>query len=310
VDVKRSTGGALVVSETVSGANAHEALLRAADIAVTKTNAMGLRGYFTARLAFVGEGTGVKEIYLSDLFMQDMKRATNDRAQVLKPRWAPDGSRLLFTSYLAGVPDIYSYDLRSFQRTKFVGYKGTNMGAQFSPNGAQVAMILTGEGSSEIYVRSAASGAQPRRLTRSEQVKSSPCWSPDGSRLVFAMDPGPQLYVMSAGGGAPARLGSGFSYMAEPDWSRATNKIACTVRVAGGRYQIAVIEAGGGQAKVVSNADFDAIEPAWLADGRHLVYTARDRRSSVLCILDTETGRSTALPTSWPAMQASVWTPR
>ena len=43
----------------------------------------------------------------------------------------------------------------------------------------------------------------------------------------------------------------------------------------------------------VSKAPFDAIEPSWLADGRHLVYTARDRTSSVLAILDTETGRST-----------------
>jgi len=61
----------------------------------------------------------------------------------------------------------------------------------------------------------------------------------------------------------------------------------------------------------LSKADFDGIEPSWLADGRHLVYTARDRTSSVLCILDTETGQSKRLsPASLGAtIGASVWTP-
>ena len=55
-------------------------------------------------------------------------------------------------------------------------------------------------------------------------------------------------------------------------------------------------------------AAFDGIEPSWLPDGRHLVYTARDRSTSVLCILDTETGQSKRVsPTNLgPLAQASV----
>jgi len=71
-----------------------------------------------------------------------------------------------------------------------------------------------------------------------------------------------------------------------------------------------VIDASNGQGKQVSQAPFDAIEPSWLADGRHVVYTARDRRTSVLCILDTDTGKSTPItPVESAALQASVWTP-
>jgi TolB protein len=115
---------------------------------------------------------------------------------------------------------------------------------------------------------------------------------------------------MSASGGAPRRLSVGFTYAAEPDWSRTDrNKIAFTARV-GGRYQIAVYDMATGKGQIVSKAPFDGLEPSWLADGRHLVYTARDRTSSVLCILDTETGKSTVIaPASSAAMQASVWTP-
>lgn len=310
-DVTRGSAGTPVASDVATGSSPRNALLRAADMAVVRTNGVGLAGFFAARLAFVGEATGKKEIYVSDLFLGEAKRLTSDRAQVLTPRWSPDGGRLLYTSYFrSGFPDIFLHDLGSYQRTNFVSFRGTNTGARFSPNGQQVAMILTGEGTPEIYV-SNAQGRQVARRTRSDAVKSSPCWSPDGSRIVFAMDPGPQLYVVPAGGGAPQRLVSGHSYTAEPDWSRAKpNKIACTVRV-GRQYQVAVYDMNAGRAEVVSKAAFDGIEPCWLADGRHLVYTARSRTASVLCILDTETGRSTPIsPASFgAAQQGSVWYP-
>lgn len=312
VDILRGSAATPVDSQTVSGSSARQALLRAADVAVERTNGIGLKGFFTARLAFIGERTNRKEVYVSDLFLGEAKQVTRDNALALTPRWSPDGSRLLYTSYFrAGFPDIFQIDLRSNQRTTFVSFRGTNSGARFSPSGQQVAMVLTGEGTPEIYV-SNAQGRQVSRKTRSAAVKSSPCWSPDGSRLVFAMEPGPQLYTMSAGGGPLTRLATpGFTYAAEPDWSRThPNKIACTVRVAGGRFQIAVYDSKLGKAAVVSQAPFDGQVPSWLADGRHLVYTARDRTTSVLHILDTETGKSTRIsPAEWRAMEASAWTP-
>ncbi len=310
VDITKGTRGTAFSSDVVTGRNESDALLRAADLAVEKTNGLGLKGFFTARLAFIGGGGGKREIYTSDLFFKHVTQVTHDNALALFPRWSPDGSRLLYTSFFkSGFPDIFSIDLNTYQRTTFVSFKGTNTGARFSPSGGQVAMVLSGEGTPEIYV-SNAQGRQVSRKTRSDSGKASPCWSPDGSRLVFTMDPGPQLYVMSAGGGGATRLATGFKYAAEPDWSRAKpNKIVCTVRP--GSYQIAVYDFSKGTAEVVSKAPFDGIEASWLADGRHVVYTARDRSTSRLCILDTETGKSTPIsPSSFgPALQASVWTP-
>jgi TolB protein len=311
VDITKGATGTPFASEVVTGANARQALLRAADVAVVKTNGLGLKGFFTAQLAFIGERTGKKEIYTADIFFGGVKQITRDNALALMPRWAPDGSKLLYTSfYKSGFPDIFQIDLGTYQRTTLVSFKGTNSSARYSPNGQQVAMVLSGEGTPEIYV-STAQGRQVARKTRSDAVKSSPCFSPDGSRLVFAMEPGPQLYVMSVGGGQPSRVTSGISgYCAEPDWSRADpNKIAFTVRKGG--YQIAVLDLATRTSEVVSKAPFDGIEPSWLADGRHLVYTARDRSTSVLCILDSVTGKSVRVsPTSFGSvMQGNVWTP-
>jgi TolB protein len=310
VDITQGSAGTPVASRTFAGETPRVALLRAADFAVEQTNGLGLHGFFTARLAFVGERTGKKEIYVSDLFLGESQQVTRDRALVLTPRWSPDGSRLIYTSYFkSGFPDIFLYNVKTYERQAFASYRGTNSGARFSPDGRQVALVATAEGRPEIFV-SGASGLPIARRTRSDKVKSSPCWSPDGTRLVFAMEDGPQLYVMPAAGGTPQRLVTGSTYAAEPDWSRRNpSKIACTIRD-GVRYQIAVYDFAQGRAAKVSSAPFDAIEAAWLDDGRHLVYTARDRSSSVLCILDTETGKSTPISSGFgPSMQASVWTP-
>jgi TolB protein len=98
-------------------------------------------------------------------------------------------------------------------------------------------------------------------------------------------------------------------YCAEPDWSRASpNKVAFTMMV-GRNYQIGVLDLSTRHGEQVSKAAFDGIEPSWLPDGRHVVYTARSTSTSRVSILDTETGKSVAIsPSSFGAsQQAAVW---
>jgi TolB protein len=309
VDIARGDGTA-AASEVADGATSRAALLRAADLAVARTSGVGLRGFFSSRLVFIGQRTGHKEVYTSDLFFGEVRQITNDRAIAITPRWSPDGGRVIYTSYYkSGFPDIFEINLATYQRTTFVSFRGTNSGAHFSPDGRQVAMVLSGEGTPEIYVSNAEGRAVARR-TNTDSVKASPCWSPDGSRLVFAAEPGPQLYVMPSAGGSPQRITYDVSgYCAEPDWSRAApNKIAFTMKV-GRNFQIGVVDLSTRQGQQVSKAPFDGMGPSWLPDGRHLVYTASTASASRICILDTETGKSVPVsPSSFgPALQASVW---
>lgn len=297
--------GAALASQTFSGTSERNALFRAADFAV-KT-ASGKPGFFASRIAFVSTRSGASEIFVSDLFLGEARQVTHDNAHALTPHWSPDGQKLLYTSFFkSGFPDIFQIDLRSMQRTTFVSLKGTNTGARYSPSGNQVVMILSGEGNPEVYV-SNAQGRQISRRTRTDGVESSPGFSPDGSQIVYASEPGPQIYIMSNSGGSPRRVPTGLSsYCAEPDWSYGDpSKLAFTIREGGG-FQVAVVDLRTGTAKRVSHAPMDAIEPVWLADGRHLIYTARTSSSHNLYILDTESGRSTRLG-SVQAEKASVW---
>jgi TolB protein len=309
VEIMRGSAGVPVLSETVEGTSARNALLRAADVAVVHTSKQG-RGFFAGRLAFVSERGAGMEIMTSDLFGGEVEGWPGVSKQILSPRWSPDGRQLIFTSYRNGFPDIYILDRATRSPRLLISVQGTNTGGRFSPDGGRIAMVLSGEGNSEIYV-SNAQGRGISRLTRNPMVKAGPCWSPDGTRLVFTSEPGPQLYVMSAAvGTAPQRIASNLSrYCAEPDWCRwDASKIAFTAAVGRG-YQIAVYDFSTGRAETVSQAPLDAIEPCWLADGRHLIYTAREANQRRLMLLDTETKRAT--PISPMALdkcsQASYW---
>jgi TolB protein len=104
-------------------------------------------------------------------------------------------------------------------------------------------------------------------------------------------------------------IAAGFgNFCSEPDWSRADpDKIAFSF-MRGGRFQIGVYSLSTGTAEQASKATFDGVEPSWLPDGRHLVYTARNSVTNRICILDTDTQRSTPVspPSFGPALQASV----
>lgn len=309
------SGGSVVLNQVVSGTSSRNALFRAADLAVKAMT--GKPGFFASKLAFIGERTGKPEVYVGDLFMGEVKQITNDKALAMTPRWSPEGGRLLYTSYFrSGYPDIFLMDLGSLQRNTFVSFKGTNSGARFSPNGQNVAMVLSGEGNPEIYVGNS-QGRQITRKTRTTAVEASPSFSPDGSQLVFTSDAagGPQLYVMPAAGGTARRLPTRISgYCAEPDWSKAdASKIVFTVRMGKG-FQLAVYDLKAGIAKqvVMKGVAGDAIEPSWLADGRHVVFSSRAAGTSSLWIVDTENQKATQLSSAsaGKCSQASVLDPR
>jgi TolB protein len=278
------------------GSTQREALFAAADVAVTKT--LGIPGFFQSSIAFVSDRTGHAEIYKADILFQAVRQLTRDRSQCLSPDLSPDGKTLLYTSYHGtGFPDIYKIDLASGKRSVFAGFKGTNTGATFSPDGRSVAMILSGSGNSEVYL-SNTEGRQLRRLTRSTSLEAGPCWSPDGRRLAFTSDQmgGPQIFAMDVQGRSMSRVRTDISRnCSEPAWNpRDSTQIAFTAAIAG-EFEVAVYSFKEGRSQIISKGSGDAVHPAWLNDGRHLVYTERTPRYTRLMILDTITGKRARL---------------
>jgi TolB protein len=284
--------------QQVSGKSLNDAALRAADLAVAKTS--GLKGFFAGRIAFVGRRGSSTDLYEGDLFFQEVRQLTHDKVQCVRPCFSPDGKTILYTSYFRnGFPDIYKIDLASGKRDVFLSFNGVNTGPTYSPNGAQVAMILSGTGNSELYTI----GSDCKnmvRLTKNKSLESDPSWSPDGKTIVLASDNSatgkPQLYIIPAVGGTMKRLPTNISsYCAEPAWNPVEpNIIAFTIAQAGA-FEVAIYNISTSESHTVSQGAGDAVEPAWTRDGRHLIYTERNPNHRRLVLLDTKTGRKSYL---------------
>ena len=187
-------------------------------------------------------------------------------------------------------------DLGTGSKSPIATYKGTNTGAVFSPDGEQIAMSLSGSGNSEIYICDSL-GKNMRRLTSNKSLEASPCWSPNGTRIAYTSDAlgKPQLYEVSSSGGPAKRIPTNISnYCTEPTWNPVDEtQIAFTASVSGG-FQIVLYNYSTRSSEILTGGA-SSVEPAWLCDGRHLVFTQRNKGSTRLMLLDTVTRKVSAL---------------
>lgn len=274
-----------------SGNSSRNSLLRAADRTVRLTS--GVKGFFASRLVFIGQRNRTfQEVYTSDIFFGELKFHTADKSQSVSPRWSPDGRSIIYTGYFkSGFPDIFVIDAQNSRRRPFASYKGTNSGARYSPDGNAVAMVLSATGSSELYI-AGASGSNPKRLTRNNSLEASPSWKRDGSELVYTSDAlgKPQLYRVSTRGGRETRISTQISnYCAEPDWNPVdSSKIVFTAVFREG-FQIVLWDFKTNKSEILTRGARDSIEPTWLSDGRHILFTRRVGSSKQLFVIDSFT---------------------
>ena len=252
----------------------------------------GKPGMSSAKVALVGNRTGRKELWVCDIDGQNLQQVTGDRSIVVGPKWAPDGKRLVYTSYKLGYPNVYITG-----RGKPVSSQGgLNTGGAISPDGSQMALILSKDGNPELYLKSMRTGRLTRMTNTRQGNEASPTWSPDGRSIAFVSDVTgrPQVYIIPSSGGQARRITSSGSENVAPDWGP-NNKIACSTRM-GGRYVISIIDPANRSIRQVQHADWaDYEDPSWAPDGRHIVCSRTASHRSGIYLLDTEKDSHVAL---------------
>lgn len=248
----------------------------------------GFRGISSGRIVMVSNRTGKKELYVCDADGGNLRQLTSDKSISLSPQWTPSGTHIVYTSYRRGYPDAYLVDLASGARTCLANYPGMNMAGGVSPNGREVLLVLSRDGNPEVYIKPLAGGGLTRLTKTPRAGEASPAWSPDGSKIVYVSDlagPGsPQLYIMDRSGNSRRLTSRGRENVA-PDWG--PNGWITYSSKRGGLYGVYMINPTTLEERPVSPSDTHYEEPAWASDGRHIVCTRREGRSSKIYLLDT-----------------------
>ncbi|MCW5552440.1 MAG: PD40 domain-containing protein [Verrucomicrobiae bacterium] len=243
------------------------------------------KGIGQTRIAYKVDTGANAEIYVADFDGHSAQAITQDNALVAAPAWVPGRLALYYTSYMRGSPHIYYHDVAARQRRVFADYPGSNISPAVSPDGSRVAMILSKDGATDLYVANS-DGTNLRRLTKSREDESSPCWSPDGQWICFAarLEGRRSLFKVPAAGGPMQRINTaGVSSPTEPDWSPDGRWIVFTRQARD--FEICVVPAQGGEARILVSGE----DPSWAPNSRTVVYARRSGGSRRLSLLDVPT---------------------
>jgi TolB protein len=243
------------------------------------------KGIAQTKIAFKNDTGPHSEICIADFDGHGAQAATSDNSIVAAPCWVPGRQALYYTSYKLNHPDIFYHDLPTATRRIYARYGGSNMSPAASPDGRKVAMILSKDGWTDLYVCNS-DGSNLRRLTKSPQDESSPCWSPDSKWICFASKEGERRAlrkISPSGGSAQVIATTTAPNPTEPDWSPDGRWIAFTSQTRS--FQICVVPATGGTAVTLIEGE----DPSWAPNSRTLICARRTESGDVLSLLDVPT---------------------
>jgi len=271
----------------------------------------GIRGIASTRIAMVGKIGGKKDVYICDADGANVTRITRDGAICLALNWAPDGNSFTYTSYCGGFPDVYLVNMTTYKRKRILQYPGLNMGADISPGGDRVAVVLSKDGNPDLYVTDI-NGGNPVRLTNTRyEAEASPSWSPDGKEVVYVSNKSglPNLYIVSATSGQHKRISFRGNENVAPDWG-ADGKIAYSSK-RDGKFHICVFDPVAGKDEQQLTSEYaDDEDPSWAPDGKHIVFSRTAGYHSNLYVLDTMRNPPVRLTTMQGDWSSPAWSPK
>ncbi len=239
----------------------------------------GIPGVFGSRIAFVRtrrNPTVTKNVYTMEMDGGNVASVTNNRSLNILPSIGP-GGQVLFTSYAKRNPDLWMS--KGGAPTRLSKHPGLNLGGAMSPNGGSIAVTLSKDGNSEIYLVDGGGNVQ-RRLTKSPAIDGSPSWSPGGNQIAFVSNRagGPQIFRMSSAGGGAKRLTRKGNYNQTPDWNPgagdAANWVAYAGRDSSNRFDVFAVNVNGGKLKRLTQGGGRSEDPTWAPDGRLIAFSS------------------------------------
>lgn len=153
--------------------------------------------------------------------------------------------------------------------------------------------------------RAGSDDTAPVRFLTADHFDLWPCFSPDGSQVLFTRtdEPSAAFWLVPVAGGAPRPFSASPLRVAatRANWSSPNNRIAFT-GIANDRNQVWLIEADGSKAREVTAAGLSdqVFYPSWYPDGSKIA--VMDARDQVIKKVDLAGGAAVSLTQRTQAM--------
>lgn len=160
--------------------------------ALTQTLAPTPIGADYLKIAYASTRTGISQIYLTGLLGDDAVAITNMPGGACQPSWAPDGSKLVFTSPCGIKKDtypessLYVIDADGSNLKPLPAAPGGDFEPAWSPDGKHIAFTSLRDGYMQIYSYNVENGETARLVdTGINTAARQPSWSPDSKQIVY-----------------------------------------------------------------------------------------------------------------------------
>jgi TolB protein len=249
----------------------------------------GEKGVFSSRIAYVtktGQGSAQRHtLWIADSDGEGAQSALASPEPIISASWSPTGTQLAYVSFESRKPVVYVHEVANGRRRLLANFRGSNSAPAWSPDGKQIAITLSRDGNSQIYMMDSAGSSEPRRLTQSGGIDTEPVYSPDGKSIYFVSDRGgaPQVYRMPAGGesaGRAERVTFSGNYNISPALSPDGKRMAFISRVAG-NFRLHVMDLSAQTAAMLTETNADE-RPSFAPNSKLILYATRQGGAEAL----------------------------
>jgi Tol biopolymer transport system component len=234
--------------------------------------------------------------------------------------WSPDGTQLILVGFGGGPSGIFT--MPATDGGKLVRVTSSPVGhgddtLAVSPDGSRIVFVrvpVTDDHDGVVYVVALDDAGLVRLSPPGMAVEccAAPNWSPDGSRVVFAGESGPDewaIYATDAIGSDRQRISPLDGWAFAPRWSPDGRMIAFTQATPSGGAEIFVVRADGTSLVQLTDQwdSFGSWNSVWSPDGSQLVFQHGDGgQVSDLWVVDAD-GEGLRQLTDTPEPEEPAW---
>jgi hypothetical protein len=203
------------------------------------------------------------------------RRITEESQAAARPRWSPDGGRILYQASLATGSAIRVYDLGASSTRNLGDGASVDQDPDWHPDGQRIVFSSDRHGSGfDLWETDLPSGVS-WRLTHRDGDETEPAWSADGRDLVYVHRGEDQWrLVLRPHGRAEVDLVVSDEPLAAPAW-RPDGSLLTFLRRNGRRYSLEMVILSDPPLvrTLAEHQDFFLAPAAWV-DRLHFLYTA------------------------------------